>query len=124
MYLKTWSSIYEPAEGGYYVPVSKVEWYENVESIEEARQLVRTFAAEEPASDLEEYWMVNYQYIKTDEDGLMQYDEDGDIITDMAIAPYFAEVDRNTGYIGTGWDFIVILEGDPVPCPDVYNGYR
>ena len=124
VYLKTWSSVYEPAEGGYYVPVSKVEWYEDVESIAEARQLVKVFAEEEPTSDVEEYWMVHYQYATLDNDGVVQLDSDGDIITGTALAPYFAEVDRNTGYIGEGWDFIVVVDGDPAPCPDVYNGYR
>ena len=124
VYLKTWGSVYEPAEGGYYVPVSKVEWYEDVETIEDARKLARMFAEEEPISDFEEHWMVHYHYAKLDNDGVMQYDEDGDLITGIAVASYNAEFDCHTGYVGVGWEFIVVLDGDPAPCPDVYNGYR
>ena len=105
-YIEEYSAVYEPAEGGYYVPVSTVYEWAAFETIEAAREAIIELAREECATCK---FFNNITYRGTD----------GDIHS----AALNAEVGCDTGYIGEGMEVWVVAYDGSQPEDKVYEGY-
>ena len=105
-YIEDYSAVYEPAEGGYYVPVSTVHWWQDFETIEEAEEALEQMMKED-TDTYRFFYNINYNGVD-----------------DAAhIAALNVEIGRDTGYIGEGQEVWVVDENDPQPENKVYNGY-
>lgn len=102
-YIEDYSAVYEPAEGGYYVPVSTVWPWRTFNTFEEAVEAIKQEDERDPDT---------YKYLYD-----VHYNEN-------SVALLNVEVGRDTGYIGEGQEIWVVDEDDPAPAPKVYNGYR
>ena len=116
VYCEQFGSVWEPAEGGYYVEVSDVYLVDTVEDKDDARVLIEN----EAEGDI----------VYRDSDSLIyyyengQYDSDGSPLHEESEAILIAACDRDTGYIGAGQTWYVLDEDSPAPASETYIGYR
>ncbi len=116
VYLETFGTVWEPAEGGYDVEVSSVELVGTVSSSSDWRQWLREefdFSRSYFLSNVrknEEYWAA------TD-----KCDSDGYPILELHHAPWSIEMHRS---FGCGWTVYLLRPDQPAPCGKSYLGYR
>ncbi len=107
-YLENWSDVYEPAEGGYYVPVSSISYWRKFDSVEDCRRVINEIT---PHSDVTEWPESLYRV----DDGF--YD-DGEQRYDYlpSIIEFVLE--------GEGQNIYLIADEATSPAPKTYAGYR
>ena len=107
LYKEVWSSVYEPAEGGYNVPVSSVALVYHSSDLED----IKRYIVEHTVGPIK--WTGGDIYKvdtgEVDEDGLPVYTYNQSVLT--------AELENGEG-------FIVIGNEDPEPAETRYFGYR
>ena len=118
VYIEDFVTTYEPAEGGYYVEVSKVDLWGTFDNVAAAKAAVACEYGDYDDVVFEEDH-ARYDY------SIGTFDSDGNADTAEAPAEFICEVDRNAHYYqGSGLRLICVAEGQPEPYPVVYVGYR
>lgn len=110
-YTEHWSRTYEPAEGGYYVAVSNVYFWQEFETVEEFKNAVETDSDYNP--ETAKCFTNTTHKAESDRpcdmDGYPDYDY---IPVVMEYNLPECEVD------------VILIDGDREPAPTIYLGYR
>ena len=114
-YIENWYKTYEPAEGGYYVAVSDVEYWKDFSSIEEFVQAVKAECTE---WELTSALFIKGSHYKSvdhtkpcDSDGYPWYNYDNRSVMNVEIP----QADQ---------DVWLINDNASEPAPTIYLGYR
>lgn len=110
-YTELWSSTYEPAEGGYYVAVSRVYFWQEFSTVEEFIKAVETDSDYNPET-AKSYTNTTHQVESDrpcDSDGYPDYD-----YLPVVMEYHLPECETD----------VLLINGDYMPAPTIYLGYR
>ena len=110
-YTEHWGKTYEPAEGGYYVSVSEVNFWQDFNTVEEFIKAVETNEDYIPET-AKSYTNTTHQALSDrpcDSDGYPDYD-----YIPVIMEYYLPEIDCD----------VLLVNDEDIPAPTEYLGYR
>lgn len=116
VYLESYGTVWEPAEGGYDVEVSSVELVGTEFSYSDWKQWLR-----EEFDYTRSYFLSNIRKDMPYDVATDKRDSDGYPVLELHHAPWGIDMDRS---FGCGWTIYLLRPDQPAPCGKMYLGYR